>query len=522
MANNRTAAGEIMKILGQRDQRNSVAQVTKRERGGATSWTDLSNHHATHQTGGNDVISVDDTMINDRTLTDINAPTSSTGRLTVLLGWLANMIKSITGKASWITAPSATLEDVATHIANSTIHEHNRVRAATTLNVVLSGTQTIDDVVLVEGDRVLVKDQTIGNENGVYTVSSGVWSRATDFDAQTDIVSGLEFYVMDGTLNKKRTYNLTTIEPIVLNTTALTFEPLAGGTGSKHTIEDEGVVVTDRTKLNFVGANVAVTDDAANDATIVTVSAAAGSKHIIEDEGVVVTDRTKLNFVGANVAVTDDAANDATIVTVSAASLMDDVSPNPTTDDVEFTSALSGWTNVGVCDILNANADIASHLHVKVNSNGTAINGIYRTLPATRPITVTVKFTDFSLGVNYHNPVFFLSDGIKYYCVGPIFDSSPKIELAPWSSRTVRTSFTDSRYSRPIMYFRYIITSDTNVTVQFSNNGLVWNDLITGLNPGFTLSYIGVGVNAFAAIAVELYVDWIRYGSSVIKTSVIV
>jgi len=230
MANNRTAAGEIMKILGQRDQRKNVAQVTKRERGGATTWTDLSNHHTKHQTGGDDVISVDDDMIGNRTLTDANAPTSSTGKLAILLGWLANMIKSITGKSSWRTTPSATLEDVATHIANNSIHVHNRVRAATTASITLSGTQTIDDVVLIANDRVLVKDQGTGSENGVYVVASGAWSRATDFDAQADIVSGAEFYVMDGTTNKKRAYNLTSIEPITIGVSTLTFEQISGGT----------------------------------------------------------------------------------------------------------------------------------------------------------------------------------------------------------------------------------------------------------------------------------------------------
>lgn len=38
------------------------------------------------------------------------------------------------------------------------------VRVATVTNISLSGLQTIDDVVLAEGDRILVKDQTNGVE----------------------------------------------------------------------------------------------------------------------------------------------------------------------------------------------------------------------------------------------------------------------------------------------------------------------------------------------------------------------
>lgn len=47
---------------------------------------------------------------------------------------------------------------------------------------------------------------------------------------------------------------------------------LAPAGSSGHTIQDEGVAETARTNLNFVGAQVNVTDDAGNDATIVTIT----------------------------------------------------------------------------------------------------------------------------------------------------------------------------------------------------------------------------------------------------------
>lgn len=50
----------------------------------------------------------------------------------------------------------------------------------------------------------------------------------------------------------------------------------AGGGGSAHVIEDEGTPLTQRGNLNFVGAGVTVTDDAANDATVVTVTSGGG------------------------------------------------------------------------------------------------------------------------------------------------------------------------------------------------------------------------------------------------------
>ena len=46
--------------------------------------------------------------------------TSSKGKLEVVLGWIANRIKAITGKASWQTAPAVTLEECSAHIQNGT------------------------------------------------------------------------------------------------------------------------------------------------------------------------------------------------------------------------------------------------------------------------------------------------------------------------------------------------------------------------------------------------------------------
>ncbi len=43
----------------------------------------------------------------------------------------------------------------------------------------------------------------------------------------------------------------------------------------------------------------------------------SGGGHVIQDEGTPLTQRSKLNFVGSNITVTDDVANDRTIVTVS-------------------------------------------------------------------------------------------------------------------------------------------------------------------------------------------------------------
>ena len=51
------------------------------------------------------------------------------------------------------------------------------VRIATTANITLSGEQTIDGVSVVAGNRVLVKDQSTGSQNGIYLcVDGGSWT----------------------------------------------------------------------------------------------------------------------------------------------------------------------------------------------------------------------------------------------------------------------------------------------------------------------------------------------------------
>lgn len=104
------------------------------------------------------------------------------------------------------------------------------VRAATTANITLSNTQTIDGVALSVGDRVLVKDQSTGSQNGIYVVASGAWTRAIDFDNTpgTEVTSGAFTFVEEGTTNSDSGWVLTTNGTITIGTTALAFAQFSG------------------------------------------------------------------------------------------------------------------------------------------------------------------------------------------------------------------------------------------------------------------------------------------------------
>lgn len=67
--------------------------------------------------------------------------------------------------------------------------------AATTVNITLSGTQTVDTVPLSVGDIVLVKNQTLAKDNGVYVVAAGAWTRIAALSSSGQFVSGLTVQV---------------------------------------------------------------------------------------------------------------------------------------------------------------------------------------------------------------------------------------------------------------------------------------------------------------------------------------
>ena len=108
-------------------------------------------------------------------------------------------------------------------------------RVATTNNITLSGLQTIDGIVLEDGDRVLVKNQTTASQNGIYVASAGVWSRSADANTEAEITNA-HIAIQEGTDNAGKFYvqtgQITTldVDPIVF-TFFNSSSNLVGGNG---------------------------------------------------------------------------------------------------------------------------------------------------------------------------------------------------------------------------------------------------------------------------------------------------
>ncbi|UVM06412.1 gp53-like domain-containing protein [Pseudomonas laurylsulfatiphila] len=101
------------------------------------------------------------------------------------------------------------------------------VLMATTGNINLSGTQTIDGVVALVGTRVLVKNQTTASQNGIYLCANGAWARTNDADTWNDLVSAFVF-VEKGTQNADTGWVCTCDPGGTLGTSAVTVAQFAG------------------------------------------------------------------------------------------------------------------------------------------------------------------------------------------------------------------------------------------------------------------------------------------------------
>jgi len=101
--------------------------------------------------------------------------------------------------------------------------------AAGTLSSDFANGSTMDGITLATNDRILIKDQASGAENGIYTVNaSGAPTRATDFDANSEVTGGAFTFVEEGSANADSGFVMTNDGAVTVGTTALTFTQFSG------------------------------------------------------------------------------------------------------------------------------------------------------------------------------------------------------------------------------------------------------------------------------------------------------
>ena len=112
-----------------------------------------------------------------------------------------------------------------------------------TLTATANAALTVDSVAVTVGQRILVKNQVAGLQNGVYDVTqtgSGaapfILTRATDYNtggtAYNQVNTGDYLFVQLGTTNANSSWVQTTLQPITIGTTALVFTQFSAGATS--------------------------------------------------------------------------------------------------------------------------------------------------------------------------------------------------------------------------------------------------------------------------------------------------
>jgi hypothetical protein len=192
----------------------TYAKVTVDAKGRVTAGTTLSATDIPTLTAAK--ISDFDTQVRTSRLDQMAVPTAS-----VVLN-----SQKITGLADPTSAQDAATKNYVDSVAQG-LEVKQSVRVATTANITLSGTQTIDGVSVIAGDRVLVKNQTTTAQNGIYLAAAGAWSRSADADVWNELISGFAF-VEEGTTNADTGWVSTANAGGTIGTTPIVFAQFSG------------------------------------------------------------------------------------------------------------------------------------------------------------------------------------------------------------------------------------------------------------------------------------------------------
>lgn len=170
-------------------------------------------------------------------------------------------------------------------------------------NLALTGLQTIDDVVLTDGQTVLLTGQTISSQNGPWVAHSGAWTRPTNWAAASTQQATL-FLIGQGTSNHDTKWILIT-DNVVVDTTSVVI-----------TQDTSGVSYTNGSGLSLTGNIFAVKLAAAGGITFDGTSqlqiTANGASINVSASGIKISDATSVGQV-----MLGGTANAATFTTLS-------------------------------------------------------------------------------------------------------------------------------------------------------------------------------------------------------------
>ena len=189
-------------------------------------------------------IAVDNVNLNGNTISTTNsngdmvlAP-NGTGSVTVPSGYSARAgfgSDSLVNKSYVDSVANGLDVKASVRVATTANLAGTYNNGAGTITAGSNGAIAVDGVTLDVNDRVLVKDQTTGTQNGFYKVTATggagaafVLTRTPDADAASELTAGAFTFTEEGTANADNGYVLSTNGAITLGTTAIAFEQFSG------------------------------------------------------------------------------------------------------------------------------------------------------------------------------------------------------------------------------------------------------------------------------------------------------
>jgi hypothetical protein len=181
-------------------------------------------------------------------------------------------------------------------------------------------------------------------------------------------------------------------------------------------------------------------------------------------------------------------------------------------------TSTSGFTAIGGIDTFDADTTIPEHFYLlEASSGGNNIYGATHAVGGSFPRTYTARVDDILQVANYQGCGMILGDGTKLVSWGTIFDSNDvyfqrylwnSVSSAGANANYLNGGSLKQAFSRPI-WLRIIVNSTTDLDLQWSRGGYIWQEAATALNPSMTIDRFGLFVYGFGARA-EGTVKWIH------------
>lgn len=276
-----------------------------------------------------------------------------------------------------------------------------------TLTANAVGVLTVDSVATVLNDRILVKNQVAGADNGLYKVTTEgtagvafVLTRAIDADQNAEVTAGMFTFVTEGTANADTGWVLSTNDPITVDTTSLSFVQfssagvITAGAGLLQTGSVFDVVIASGSggltaNANDISVNYATTAqladaDAAAEAAGTSETLARGDhKHLVSTGSPTVTVKSEATAAATGTAATllrTDAqiqvatATPGTTIKSDATAASQGTSSSLLRADAQLVALTAAPTDVGTANAAGASSSLARADHVHKAFGATTSN----------------------------------------------------------------------------------------------------------------------------------------------------